>query len=133
MYSFFSPVGIKFSARPYIRAKNQISAPLYTDALITPPPLDQFYMVIKEGLLQSTRLQGWAAGLVGDELGVVKHLQTLPEGKVEGDYLFEANPDVDVSAAIGCQVEIIISFFQGLRNKRWPIRIKNIVTTQRVS
>jgi hypothetical protein len=131
VYSLFSPVGIKFSYRPFVRAKNQISAPIYTDALISPPPIDQFHMVILEGELKGLRLKGWAAGLVGDELGEVKHLQTLPEGKTEREYLFEADPDVDVSAAIGCKVEIVISFIEGLRGRKWPIRINHIVSSQR--
>jgi hypothetical protein len=130
VYSLFSPVGMKFSYPPFVRAKNQISAPIYTDALISPPPIDQFHMVILEGELKGLRLKGWAAGLVGDELGEVKRLQTLPEGKTEREYLFEAEPDIDVSAAIGCEVEIIISFFEGLRGKRWPVRLRNVVTAQ---
>jgi hypothetical protein len=130
LYSLFSPVGFKFTAPPFVRAKNQISAPLYIDTLISPPPMNQFNMVILEGTLSGLRLKGWAAGVVGDELGVVKRLQTLPEGKTEREYLFEADPDIDVSATIGCKVEIVISFIRGLRSKRWPIRLQNIVTVQ---
>jgi hypothetical protein len=132
MYSWFSPMGMKFTASPFVRAKNQISAPLYTVTLISQPAISQFYMEILEGVLSGLILEGWA-DLIGDELGEIKRLKTFPEGKTEREYLFEANPDVDVSEAIGCKVEIVVSFFTGLRGKRWPVRLKNVVMAQRVS
>src|SRR4030043_1099260 len=124
LVSLFSPIRFRFTAPPFLRAQNQISAPLYTETLVSPPPIDQFHMVILEGSLRGLILKGWPAGVIGDELGEVKRLMTLPEGKTEREYLFEADPDVDVSAAIGCKVEIIVSFIEGLRGKKWPVRLK---------
>lgn len=134
MYGLFSPLGVKFITPPFLRASNQISAPLYTNALINPlPPIDQFHMVILEGALKGLKMQGWPTGLLEDTVNYaeLKYLKTLPEGREEHEYLFEADPDVDVSAAIGCKVEIVISFIEGLRGRKWPIRINHVVSSQR--
>jgi hypothetical protein len=133
LISWFSPISFRFVAPPFVRAKNQIVVPLYTKPLISSPPINQFHMVILEGSLKGTKLKGWAAGFVGDELGVVKYLQTLPKSETECEYLFEAEPNLDISDAIGCEIEIIISFIEGLRTKKWPVRLKNILTAERVS